>query len=70
VLNERPNVPRAQYDRLKAILTNCLRHGPAGQNHENRADFRSHLMGRIAYVASIHPGRGARLSALLGQIAW
>jgi hypothetical protein len=70
VLNARPNVTRDQYDRLKAILTNCLRHGPTSQNREGRAEFRAHLMGCVAHVASIHPGRGARLRSLLEKIAW
>jgi hypothetical protein len=48
VVNERPNVRRAEYDRLKAVLTNCVRHGPASQNRGEKADFRGHLLGRIA----------------------
>jgi hypothetical protein len=70
VLNARPNVPRAAFDRLKAILTNCARHGPTGQNRDGRADFRSHLAGRIAYLAMIHPLRGRRLRDLFERIRW
>lgn len=70
VLNVRPNVRRARYDELKAILTNCLRHGPHGQNREGRPDFRGHLRGRIAHVAAIHPARGRRLLRLFEGIAW
>jgi hypothetical protein len=70
VLNARPNLPRAKYDRLKAILTNCIRHGPHGQNRDCRSDFRSYLAGHIAYLAMIHPTRGARLRALFDRIAW
>ena len=28
VVNEKPNVTRGEFDRLKAILTNCVRSGP------------------------------------------
>jgi hypothetical protein len=70
VLNVRPNVERAEYDRLKAILTNCIRHGPANQNRDSHADFRAHLLGRIAYVRMINPMRGDRLRALFARIAW
>ena len=41
LVNVRPNVPRSEFDQLKAILTNCVRHGPAGQNRENVPDFRA-----------------------------
>ena len=70
VLNERPNVPRADYDTLKAILHNCVRHGPQSQNREARNDFRAHLAGRIAYVASLNPERGKRLRAVFQRIPW
>jgi RNA-directed DNA polymerase len=70
VLNVRPNVRRREVDRLKAILTNCVRQGPQGQDREGRVDFRLHLAGRIAHVAQINPARGERLRRLFEQIAW
>lgn len=70
VVNRRPNVARADYDTLKAVLHNCARHGPHGQNREGRADFRAHLRGRVAWVASVHPDRGRRLQAAFDAIDW
>jgi hypothetical protein len=70
VLNVRPNVRRAQYDRLKAILTNCVRHGPEDQNRDNHPSFRDHLEGRISHVAHLHSERGRRLRQLFEQICW
>jgi hypothetical protein len=70
VVNSHPNVQRAEYDRLKAILYNCVRHGPDGQNRESHADFRSHLAARIAYVAMVNASRGRRLRAVFDQIQW
>jgi hypothetical protein len=70
VVNVHPNVRRDEYDRLKAILTNCVRHGPASQNRDGHADFRGHLAGRIAYVTMLNPARGGRLRALFEQIQW
>ena len=58
VVNVRPNITRNAFDRLKAILTNCLRHGPASQNREKVADFRAFLNGKVAHVAAVHPQRG------------
>lgn len=70
VLNQHPNVRRAVYDRLKAILYNCLRHQPTSQNREGVPDFRAHLLGCIGHVAHVHPGRGEKLRALFDQIQW
>lgn len=70
VVNARPGIPRDDFDRLKAILHNCVRSGPASQNREGRADFRAHLAGRIAYVKSLTPSRGERLERTFAQIAW
>ncbi|MEM1299485.1 MAG: reverse transcriptase family protein [Pseudomonadota bacterium] len=69
-VNRHINVSRAEYDRLKATLTNCLRYGPASQNRDGHRDFRAHLEGRIAWVRSVNPRRAARLEALFGRIYW
>jgi hypothetical protein len=70
VVNDHPNYGRAAFDRLKAILVNCARHGPAGQNRDGVADFRAHLAGRIGYVAQINVARGRKLRALFERIDW
>jgi hypothetical protein len=70
VINELPNIRRTDFDELKAILTNCLRHGPACQNRAAHPNFRAHLEGRIVFVKSIHPAKGAKLEKLLNRIAW
>jgi RNA-directed DNA polymerase len=70
VVNERVNVVRADFDKLKAILTNCLRHGPEGQNREGHAVFRSHLDGRVGFVESVSPVKGARLRRIFELIEW
>ncbi len=68
VTNQRANVYRADYDRLKAILTNCIRHGLDSQNRDGMADFRGHLAGKVSFLESIHAARGARLRELLRRI--
>jgi hypothetical protein len=70
VVNERPNLRRPEYDRLKAILHNCACRGPAAQNRDGHADFRSHLLGRIAHVTLLNPVRGQRLRNLFDRIRW
>jgi hypothetical protein len=69
-VNRRANIPRRDFDRLKATLTNCARHGPSAQNREGHPSFRQHLEGRVAFVESVHFERGARLREILSTIDW
>ncbi len=64
-INRHANIPRDEYDRLKATLCNCVRRGPDSQNTAGVPEFRSHLEGRVAYVESVNPLRGTRLRDLL-----
>jgi hypothetical protein len=70
VVNAHPNLGREEYDRLKALLYNCVRLGPTSQNHDGHADFRNHLLGRIAHVALLNASRAQRLRALFQRIRW
>jgi hypothetical protein len=70
VVNQRMNIARDEYDRLKAILHNCLKTGPAAQNRENHPQFAAHLLGRIVYVGSLNAERGSRLRASFDAIDW
>jgi hypothetical protein len=70
VVNERLNVRRADFDELKAILTNCVRHGAASQNRLAHPEFRAHLQGRVAFLASVHADKGRKLERLFEQIKW
>ena len=63
VVNARPNVARREYDLLKATLHNAGRDGPGDLDP-------AVLRGRIAWVASLHPGRGAELERRFGRVAW
>ena len=70
VTNRRINIRRDDYDRLKATLINCVRRGPEGQNRDGHRLFRAHLEGRVAFVESVHPARGARLRRTFDLIQW
>jgi hypothetical protein len=70
VINAKPNLTRCDYDRLKATLYNCVRHGPRDQNYSRVGDFRAHLAGRVAHVARLNPHRARRLQRLFDQIPW
>ena len=70
VVNEKPNLPRDEFDRLKAILHRCVIDGPAGQNRDGHADWRAHLQGRVAWAAQLNPVKAQKLKALLDRIDW
>ena len=70
VVNAGLNLPRAEYDRLKAILHGCLRHGPASQNREGLAHWREHLRGRVAWARQLNAAKAERLQRLFEQIVW
>lgn len=70
VVNRHPNLPRREYDLLRAILHNCALHGPASQNRAGHPDFRAHLRGRIGWAAALNPDREAALTAAFNRIDW
>ncbi len=70
VVNERTNLTRHDYDQLKAILHNCVDHGPDSQNRGRHPDFRAHLLGRIGWVRSLNPHRARALEATFARIRW
>jgi RNA-directed DNA polymerase len=70
VVNQRVNLAREEFDRIKAILFNCARHGAQSQNRDGVANFREHLRGRVSYVQMVNPARGAKLCTLFDQIQW
>ncbi len=70
VINQKTNMARDDYDRLKATLHNCVQFGPHEQNKAGVADFRAHLAGRVAHANRLNPRRGERLTRLFERIAW
>ena len=70
ILNEKANARRAEYDRLKAILHNCQRFGPASQNHQAHPQFEAHLRGRVEWLSSLNPKWGEKLRNTCQHIDW
>jgi RNA-directed DNA polymerase len=70
VVNRHMNVVRSDFDRLKAILTNCVRLGPESQNRDAHPRYRLHLDGRVTFVEMVNPARGVRLRSMFEQIRW
>jgi RNA-directed DNA polymerase len=70
VVNDHPNVPRIEYDRLRALLHNAARDGPRAQNRAAVVDFEAHVRGRIAWVSALHPAHGEKLRAMFERVDW
>ncbi len=70
VVNVAPRVPRVEYDALRALLHNCRRTGAAAQNRAGVADFRAHVLGRIAWVGESDDTRRRRLLAMADEVDW
>jgi RNA-directed DNA polymerase len=70
VVNRHPNLARSEFDTLKAILTNCVRHGPGSQNRDGHGDFRAHLQGRVAQAVMLNAQRGVKLRGIFERIVW
>lgn len=70
VVNAGLAVPRAERERLEAILTNCVRRGPSAENREGRPEWRSYLVGRVAWVRQVCPRHAERSERLLAAIDW
>lgn len=70
VVNDHPAVPREEFDRFKALLHNCVVHGPRTQDREGHRDFRGHLAGRLGWFEAVDPVRARRLRERFDAIAW
>lgn len=70
VVNQRANLPREDFDRLKAVLHQCVRDGPDAQNRDAVPNWRDHLRGRVAWATQLNPGKAQRLQRLFEQIDW
>lgn len=70
VVNDRTNATRTDYERLRAILHNAVETGARAQNRHGHPDYRAHLLGRIAWIEGLNPGRGRRLRADFDRIDW
>ncbi len=70
VVNAHPNVPRPEYDRLRAILHRIAIDGPGSYEPGRPVDLRAHLRGQVAWVSAVNPRRGEKLRRLLEAIDW
>jgi RNA-directed DNA polymerase len=61
VVNTHVNIPRREYDQVKAQLHDATLNGFAAANRTGLPAFEAHLRGRISWIESLNPARGAAL---------
>ena len=69
LVNVHPNLPRDEYDSLKAILHNAATHGAASQSRTGIPTSKP-TCGRISWVEQVNPERGRKLRELPAEIDW
>jgi RNA-directed DNA polymerase len=70
IVNKKPSLGRDQYKKLRAILYNCVKHGPESQNREHHSNFMGHLRGHIAHLKQVNPKLGSHLLESFNKINW
>jgi RNA-directed DNA polymerase len=70
VVNAHANVPRPEYDRLKAVLHRIAVDGPGAYDPGRSVDRQSQLRGQVAWVNAVNPRRGQKLHRILDTINW
>lgn len=70
VVNQRTNLDRPEFDRIKAVLHDCVVNGPEVANRLRHSDFQAHLRGRISWVTSLNADRGGALLGTFETIRW
>ncbi|MGH9680524.1 MAG: reverse transcriptase family protein, partial [Candidatus Acidiferrales bacterium] len=58
IVNRKPSLGRREYKQLRAIVHNCLKHGPTSQNRESFPNFKGHLRGRISHLQQVNAKLG------------
>lgn len=69
VVNARPNLPRAEFDLLKAQLHRCQRDGliaTARAQGTTANELRAHLLGRLSWATQLNADKAERLQRLVG----
>jgi hypothetical protein len=70
VVNAHANVPRPDYDRLKAVLHRLAVDGPGAERPGEPIDRHAQLRGQVAWVTAVNPRRGQKLQRILDGVNW
>lgn len=69
-VNQHLNIPRRDFDSLKAELHQCVQKGWRSQSHTFASDYRAHLRGRLEWCRQLNPVRAEKLLRLFECINW
>lgn len=70
-VNNKPNIPREYYRKVKAIIHNCIKYGVQSQNlKRGEKIFKQHLYGHAYYILSINQKLGNNLLEQLERVNW
>jgi hypothetical protein len=70
VVNDRPQVKRADFDALRALLHNAIRTGAQEQNRGGHPHFREHVYGTIAWIGASGTRRREVLLDMANRVDW
>ena len=70
IVNRKPSLGRGEYKELRAIVHNCLKHGPVSQNRGNLPNFKGHLRGRISHLQQVNAKLACKILSDFNKIAW
>jgi RNA-directed DNA polymerase len=70
VVNAHANIPRPEYDRLKAILHRIAVDGHGSYDPGRSVELHAHLRGQVAWVNAVNARRGEKLHRILDTIDW
>ena len=68
-VNDRVNVPRNTYRRVRAILHRAKFEGLEAQNRDEHPNFRNWVEGMIAWIEMVNPDRGQKLRGMYAQVS-
>jgi len=73
-VNKKLNIPQRDYKRVRALVHNCVVHGPTSQLEKAGAfdieELYNYLQGKLANYAQYAPGKTAALRAEMERITW
>jgi len=65
VFNQKPNIPKEKYMRMRAIIHNCVTQGIKSQvnrvHRKDADDLVLYLRGMVSYYSQVHPKKAAKL---------
>lgn len=73
VANKKPNIERQEYQRIRAMIHNCVVNGIESQHHQAGKDtpeeYLQYLRGKVSFIGQVNPEKGKKLRDSLSVAA-